>query len=52
MRTAAGSGIIYPELLGIKGELLLRDATGRPVSAAEDRFRAALDVARQQGALF
>ena len=40
------------ELLRIKGELLLQDATGRPVSAAEDCFRAALDVARQQGALF
>jgi len=36
----------------MKGELLLQDATGRPVSAAEDCVRAALDVAREQGALF
>ena len=42
----------YPELLRMKGELLLQDATGRPVSATEDCVRAALDVAREQGALF
>jgi hypothetical protein len=35
--------------LRIKGGLLLQDATGRPVSAAEDCFRAALDLAREQG---
>jgi predicted ATPase len=51
VRTAAGSGIIIPNCC-IKGELLLQDATGRPVSAAEDCFRAVLDVAREQGALF
>src|SRR5260370_41643404 len=42
----------YPELLRMKGELLLQDATGRPVSAAEDCVRAALDGAREPGALF
>src|SRR6266404_6161722 len=47
-----GEGYHYPELLRIKGELLLQDASGRPVSAAEDCFRAALYVARQQGAPF
>ncbi len=41
--------LCYPELLRMKGELLLQDATGRPVSAAEDCFRPALDVAREQG---
>jgi len=47
-----GERYYYPEPLCIKGELLLQDATGRPVSATEDCFRAELDVARQQGALF
>jgi predicted ATPase len=40
------------ELLRIKGELLLQQAGGQPVPAAEDCFRGALDVAQEQGALF
>jgi hypothetical protein len=51
-RDRGGERYYYPELLRIKGELLLQDATGRPVSAAEDCFRAALNVARERGALF
>ena len=39
------------ELLRVKGELL-QGAGRRSVAAAEDCFRKALDVARQQGALF
>jgi predicted ATPase len=39
------------ELLRIKGELLLRDASDQSVAAAEDCFDQALDVARQHGAL-
>jgi predicted ATPase len=40
------------DLLRIKGELLLQEKNGRSVAAVEDCFRSALDVARQQGALF
>jgi predicted ATPase/DNA-binding winged helix-turn-helix (wHTH) protein len=41
------------ELLRIKGELLLQAAGPQPaVSAAEDCFHRALEIARQQGALF
>src|SRR5580700_3338417 len=40
------------ELCRVKGELLLQRAGGKATSAAEDCFRAALDVAREQGALF
>jgi predicted ATPase len=40
-----------PELLRIKGELLLRQAGEQPVSLAERSFAAALAVAREQGAL-
>jgi hypothetical protein len=47
-----GERYCFPKPLRIKGELLLQDATGRLVSAAEDCFRAALDVARKQGPLF
>jgi predicted ATPase/DNA-binding winged helix-turn-helix (wHTH) protein len=47
-----GERYYYPELLRIKGVLLRHDATSRHVSAAEDCFRTALDMARQQGALF
>jgi predicted ATPase len=36
----------------VKGELLLQRADEKSTSAAEDCFRAALDVAREQGALF
>jgi predicted ATPase/DNA-binding winged helix-turn-helix (wHTH) protein len=40
------------ELLRIKGELLLQLAGDQPIPAAEDCFGSALDVAREQGALF
>jgi predicted ATPase len=40
------------ELLRIKGECLLGKGGDRSESAAEDCFAGALDVARQQGALF
>jgi predicted ATPase/DNA-binding winged helix-turn-helix (wHTH) protein len=40
------------ELLRIKGELLIQEATAQSVSAAEDCFKKALDVAQEQGALF
>jgi predicted ATPase len=40
------------ELRRVKGELLLQRADEKAASAAEDCFRAALDAAREQGALF
>jgi predicted ATPase len=40
------------ELLRIKGELLLQRAGDQRIPAAEDCFGSALDVAREQGALF
>jgi len=40
------------ELLRIKGELLLKEATAQLYSAAEDCFVGAIDLAREQGALF
>jgi predicted ATPase/DNA-binding winged helix-turn-helix (wHTH) protein len=40
------------ELRRVKGELLLQRAGENSTLAAEDCFRAALDVAREQGALF
>jgi predicted ATPase len=40
------------ELLRIKGELLLREATAQSVSAAEDCLFGAINVAQEQGALF
>jgi len=40
------------ELLRIKGELLIQEATAQSVSEAEDCFVGAIDVAREQGALF
>ena len=40
------------ELRRVKGELLLQRADENSTSAAEECFRAALDVAREQGALF
>ncbi len=42
----------FPELLRIKGELLLQGAGDRSPSPAEDCFLRAIDVAREQGALF
>ncbi len=43
-----GHDLFYAELLRIKGEILLRRGS---VTAAEDSFRAALNIARQQEAL-
>ena len=40
-----------PELLRVKGELLLLQGAPGAAAAAEDYFRQALDWARQQGAL-
>jgi predicted ATPase len=40
-----------PELLRIKGELVLLQGMPGVAAAAEDHFRQALDWARQQGAL-
>ena len=40
------------ELLRIKGELLLHEKNDRSIAAVEDCFQSALDVAREQGALF
>jgi len=41
-----------PELLRIKGELLVREAADRSPSAAEDCFARASELAREQGALY
>jgi predicted ATPase len=41
-----------PELLRIKGEVLLRQAGERSAAAAEDCFNQAREMAREQGALF
>jgi predicted ATPase/DNA-binding winged helix-turn-helix (wHTH) protein len=41
-----------PELLRIKGDVLLRQAVNRATSAAEDCFGQAAEIAREQGALF
>jgi predicted ATPase/DNA-binding winged helix-turn-helix (wHTH) protein len=41
-----------PELLRVRGRLLLRDGPSRDVGAAETQLRQSLDVARQQGAVF
>jgi predicted ATPase len=40
-----------PELLRVKGELLLLQRAPESTAAAEDLFRQALDLAREQGAL-
>jgi predicted ATPase len=40
------------ELLRIKGELLIQEATVQSVSAGVDCLKKALDVAQEQGALF
>lgn len=47
-----GQGWYLPELLRIKGELLLRDTTVHPGTAAEKCFLEGIETARQQGALF
>jgi predicted ATPase/DNA-binding winged helix-turn-helix (wHTH) protein len=41
-----------PELLRIKGELILKDGKRSPMSSAEGCFGEALELAEQQGALF
>jgi predicted ATPase len=41
-----------PELLRIKGELMLKHSPTRAASSAEQNFSDALQLARQQGALF
>ena len=41
-----------PELLRIKGEVLLQQAADRSAQAAEDCFNQAGEMAREQGALF
>ena len=41
-----------PELLRLKGEVLLRQATDRSASAAENCFNMAGEMAREHGALF
>jgi len=48
---ADGHGVVRPELLRIKGEVLLRQAT-ESVPGAEDCFAKAAQMAREQGALF
>ena len=40
------------ELLRIKGELLIQEATAQSASAGEDCLKRTLDVAQKQGALF
>jgi len=49
---ARDEGWYMAELLRIKGELLLKDAGDRSAPTAEDCFRGALEVAREQGAMF
>jgi hypothetical protein len=46
-----GTRWLFPELLRIRGELLLLQAETGAVAAAEHHFRQALDWARRQGAL-
>jgi len=49
----ANSQALYvPELLRIKGEVLLRQAADQSVRAAEDCFNQAGEMAREHGALF
>jgi predicted ATPase/DNA-binding winged helix-turn-helix (wHTH) protein len=47
-----GERSFVPELFRIKGGFLLQDTGGRSEAAAEHCFAKALDVAREQGALF
>ena len=46
-----GERVYCPELLRLKGELLLRQAIGESGSSAEQSFSAGLCLARRQGAL-
>jgi len=47
-----GRGWCAPELLRIKGEVLLQQAVDQSTLAAEDCFNQAAQIAREQGALF
>jgi predicted ATPase/DNA-binding winged helix-turn-helix (wHTH) protein len=47
-----GRGWCAPELLRIKGEVLLQQAADQSTLAAEDCFNQAAQLAREQGALF
>jgi tetratricopeptide (TPR) repeat protein len=47
-----GQAWYLPELLRIKGEVLLQQAADRSASAAEDCFNQAREMALEQGALF
>ena len=47
-----GHGWYAPELLRIKGEVLLQQAADQFTPAAEDCFNQAAEMARKQGALF
>ncbi len=49
---ADGHGWYAPELLRIKGEVLLQQAADQSARAAEDCFTEAVEMAREQGALF
>ena len=49
--SGARRGWLAPELLRIKGELLLLQGTAGATEAAEDLFRQALDGRAEQGAL-
>jgi predicted ATPase len=50
-QSADGERWYYPELLRIKGEILLQRNAGAPTLAAEECLLEALNVAREQGAL-
>jgi predicted ATPase/DNA-binding winged helix-turn-helix (wHTH) protein len=50
--SADGHGWYAPELLRIKGEVLLQQAADQATLAAEDCFDQAAQMAREQGALF
>jgi tetratricopeptide (TPR) repeat protein len=47
-----GEGWYQAELTRMKGELILHQPKGQLANEAEDCFRAASDIAREQGALF
>ena len=49
---AHGRGWYAPQLLRIKGEVLLQQAAGQFAPAAEECFHKAAEIAREQGALF
>jgi predicted ATPase len=49
---AGGHGWYAPELLRIKGEVVLQQAADQSGVAAEDCFNQAAQIAREQGALF